>query len=61
MLYFGLDDSLLSTFPNDDEMRAAPGSPVPAAPAQPHADVVLRRVGADDADFEYDGARSPRR
>ncbi|MGP4032109.1 MurT ligase domain-containing protein [Pseudarthrobacter sp. 1C304] len=53
--YFGLDDSLLSTFPNDDELRAAPGSPVPAAPAKPHADVVLRRVGAADADFEYDG------
>ena len=34
VLYFGLDDSLLSTFPNDDEMRAAPGSPVPPAPAK---------------------------
>ncbi|GIU57316.1 Mur ligase family protein [Arthrobacter sp. NicSoilC12] len=56
VLYFGLDDSLLSTFPNDDDMRAAPGSPVPATPARPAADVVLRRVGADDADFEYDGA-----
>ena len=56
VLYFGLDDSLLSTFPNDDDMRAAPGSPVPAAPARAAADVVLRRVGADDADFEYDGA-----
>ena len=55
VLYFGLDDSLLSTFPNDDEMRAAPGSPVPPAPAKPHADVVLRRVGAADADFEFDG------
>lgn len=55
VLYFGLDDSLLSTFPNDDEMRAAPGSPVPPAPPKPHADVVLRRVGAADADFEYDG------
>ncbi|MDR7080954.1 UDP-N-acetylmuramyl tripeptide synthase [Arthrobacter ginsengisoli] len=55
VLYFGLDDSLLSTFPNDDEMRAAPGSPVPAAPARPDADVVLRRVGAADADFEFDG------
>ncbi|RNL52018.1 Mur ligase family protein [Arthrobacter oryzae] len=54
VLYFGLDDSLLSTFPNDDDMRAAPGSPVPAA-TRPPADVVLRRVGADDADFEYDG------
>ncbi len=56
VLYFGLDDSLLSTFPNDDDMRAAPGSPVPPAPARAAADVVLRRVGADDADFEYDGA-----
>jgi UDP-N-acetylmuramyl tripeptide synthase len=55
VVYFGLDDTLLSTFPNDDEMRAAPGSPVPPAPERPHADVVLRRVGADDADFEYDG------
>lgn len=55
VLYFGLDDSLLSTFPNDDDMRAAPGSPVPPAPAKPRADVVLRRVGVDDADFEYDG------
>ena len=52
---FGLDDSLLSTFPNDDDLRAGPGSPVPALPAKPHADVVLRRVGTDDADFEYDG------
>ncbi len=56
VLYFGLDDSLLSTFPNDDDLRAAPGSPVPPAPARPAADVVLRRVGAQDADFEYDGA-----
>ncbi|WP_144670557.1 Mur ligase family protein [Arthrobacter sp. U41] len=55
VLYFGLDDSLLSTFPNDDELRAAPGSPVPPAPPKPHADVVLRRVGAADADFECDG------
>ena len=54
--YFGLDDSLLSTFPNDDDMRSAPGSPVPDAPAKPNADVVLRRVGPADADFDYDGA-----
>jgi UDP-N-acetylmuramyl tripeptide synthase len=55
--YFGLDDSLLSTFPNDDDMRAAPGSPAPAAlPHKPAADVVLRKVGPDTADFEYDGA-----
>ncbi|WP_104138370.1 Mur ligase family protein [Arthrobacter sp. ZGTC131] len=54
--YFGLDDSLLSTFPNDDELRAGPGSPAPAPVQQkPHADVVLRRVGPDNADFEYDG------
>ncbi|XAS69389.1 MurT ligase domain-containing protein [Micrococcaceae bacterium Sec5.7] len=56
VLYFGLDDSLLSTFPNDDDMRTVPGAPGPAAvPEKPHADVVLRRVGADSADFEYDG------
>ncbi|MDQ0076010.1 Mur ligase family protein [Arthrobacter oryzae] len=54
--YFGLDDSLLSTFPNDDDLRSGPGSPVPALPEKPHADVVLRRVGTADADFEYDGA-----
>lgn len=54
--YFGLDDSLLGTFPNDDDMRAAPGSPVPAGlPEKPVADVVLRSVGADSASFEYDG------
>jgi UDP-N-acetylmuramyl tripeptide synthase len=54
VLYFGLDDSLLSTFPNDDDMHAA----APAAEAstgKPAADVVLRRVGVDEADFEYDG------
>ena len=54
--YFGLDHSLLSTFPNDDDMRAAPGSPAPAGlPEKPAADVVLRKVGADSAEFEYDG------
>ena len=53
--YFGLDDSLLSTFPSDDDLRAGHGSPVPVPPERPHADVVLRRVGVDDADFEYDG------
>ncbi|NUT72804.1 DUF1727 domain-containing protein [Pseudarthrobacter sp. C4D7] len=54
--YFGLDDSLLGTFPNDDDMRATPGSPAPAGlPAKPQADVVLRTVGADSAGFEYDG------
>jgi UDP-N-acetylmuramyl tripeptide synthase len=54
--YFGLDDSLLGTFPNDDDMRAAPGSPAPAGlPEKPAADVVLSKVGADSAEFEYDG------
>ncbi|HKU31666.1 MurT ligase domain-containing protein [Arthrobacter sp. NyZ413] len=57
VLYFGLDESLRSTFPNDDDMRTAASGTgangdVPAAEA---ADVVLRRVGADDADFEFDG------
>ncbi|MCU1531480.1 MAG: Mur ligase, partial [Arthrobacter sp.] len=54
VLYFGLDDSLLSTFPNDDDLRASSPA-LAAAPAKPHADVVLRRVGPDEADFEYDG------
>ncbi len=59
VLYFGLDESLRSTFPNDDDMRAAaPGtSPLGDVRASPEADVVLRRVGADDADFEFDGTR----
>ncbi|MFJ4169277.1 MurT ligase domain-containing protein [Paenarthrobacter sp. NPDC089714] len=58
--YFGLDESLRSTFPNDDDMRTATGTTSPGtsaagdAPAAPAADVVLRRVGADDADFEFD-------
>ncbi|MDJ0320033.1 Mur ligase family protein [Pseudarthrobacter sp. PS3-L1] len=55
--WFGLDDSLLSTFPNDDDLRTAPGGAVPAGlPSTPDADVVLRGVGADSATFEYDGA-----
>ena len=63
--YFGLDESLRSTFPNDDDMRTAttgpssPNTPAPGTagdvPAAPAADVVLRRVGAQDADFEFDG------
>ncbi|CAM3065462.1 UDP-N-acetylmuramoyl-L-alanyl-D-glutamate synthetase [Arthrobacter ulcerisalmonis] len=59
--YFGLDESLLATFPNDDDMRTAAGSPGSASPglaglpAKPSADVVLRSVGADSAEFEYDG------
>lgn len=57
VLYFGLDESLRSTFPNDDDMRAAaPGTSAQGElPAVEAADVVLRRVGADDADFEFDG------
>lgn len=63
--YFGLDESLRSTFPNDDDMRTAttgpssPNTPAPGTagdvPPAPAADVVLRRVGAQDADFEFDG------
>ncbi|MBO1268472.1 Mur ligase family protein [Arthrobacter cavernae] len=73
VLYFGLDESLRSTFPNDDDMRAphaatahgaatahvagtAAAIPAVAVPTAPEADVVLRRVGAEDADFEFDGA-----
>ncbi|MFE4195173.1 MurT ligase domain-containing protein [Paenarthrobacter sp. NPDC056912] len=58
--YFGLDESLRSTFPNDDDMRTGtasgnqPGTAGEDASA-PTADVVLRRVGAQDADFEFDG------
>jgi len=57
VLYFGLDESLRSTFPNDDDMRAAAPetSSRGEVPASPAADVVLRRVGTDDADFEFDG------
>lgn len=57
VLYFGLDESLRSTFPNDDDMRTAtPGRSTQGdVPAVETADVVLRRVGADDADFEFDG------
>lgn len=65
--YFGLDESLRSTFPNDDDMRATAsgtsaggsspaGSRVDSA-SMPAADVVLRRVGAEDADFEFDGGK----
>ncbi|MEV7604476.1 MurT ligase domain-containing protein [Paenarthrobacter sp. NPDC089322] len=62
--YFGLDESLRNTFPNDDDMRTATGTASPGTtvggsaaelPDAPAADVVLRRVGAQDADFEFDG------
>ncbi|MCA4131327.1 Mur ligase family protein [Arthrobacter sp. M4] len=60
VVYFGLDESLRSTFPNDDDMRATASSPHPTGAKAtteplPAADVVLRRVGPDDADFEFDG------
>ncbi|MDQ0734530.1 Mur ligase family protein [Arthrobacter agilis] len=51
--YFGLDASLRSTFPNDDELRGAKGTaPASALPA----DVVLRSVDGNAASFEVDGA-----
>ncbi|MUK01981.1 DUF1727 domain-containing protein [Vibrio cholerae] len=50
--YFGLDSSLRSTFPNDDELRGAEGvAPASALPA----DVVLRSVDGNAAAFEADG------
>ncbi len=50
--YFGLDSSLRSTFPNDDELRGAEGvAPASALPA----DVVLRSVDGNSAAFEADG------
>ncbi|WP_104054017.1 MULTISPECIES: Mur ligase family protein [unclassified Arthrobacter] len=49
--YFGLHESLRSTFPNDDEMR---GSSAEAAAAVLPADVVLERVAETDADFRVD-------
>ncbi|GAA5197535.1 Mur ligase family protein [Arthrobacter gyeryongensis] len=59
VLYFGLDESLRSTFPNDDDMRTAAQGTSPRGDVSdsPAADVVLRRVGTDDADFEFDGTR----
>ncbi|MCQ1956475.1 MurT ligase domain-containing protein [Arthrobacter sp. zg-Y826] len=51
-VYFGLDASLRSTFPNDDEMR---GSLAEALAATQEADVVLERVSETDADFLVDG------
>ncbi|MCQ1986684.1 Mur ligase family protein [Arthrobacter sp. zg-Y844] len=51
-VYFGLDASLRSTFPNDDEMR---GSRAEALAATQEADVVLERVSETDADFLVDG------
>ncbi|WP_104117370.1 Mur ligase family protein [Arthrobacter sp. B1805] len=50
--YFGLDASLRSTFPNDDELRGEAGTaPASALPA----DVVLRSVDGNSAEFEVDG------
>ncbi|WP_104179540.1 Mur ligase family protein [Arthrobacter sp. B0490] len=50
--YFGLDASLRSTFPNDDELRGAEGvAPASALPA----DVVLRSVDGNAASFEVEG------
>ncbi|WDF34681.1 MurT ligase domain-containing protein [Arthrobacter agilis] len=52
VVYFGLDESLRSTFPNDDELRGAEGTaPASALPA----DVVLRSVDGSSATFEADG------
>ena len=50
--YFGLDASLRSTFPNDDEMRGTVGA---TAPSSLEADVVLAAVAGNSADFLIDG------
>ncbi len=51
VVYFGLDASLRSTFPNDDELRGEAGTaPASALPA----DVVLRSVDGNSAEFEVD-------
>ncbi|WP_394251567.1 Mur ligase family protein [Arthrobacter pityocampae] len=52
VVYFGLDASLRSTFPNDDELRGAAGTaPASALPA----DVVLTTVDGNSATFAVDG------
>ncbi|MHA7238882.1 DUF1727 domain-containing protein [Arthrobacter sp. TMS1-12-1] len=52
VVYFGLDASLRSTFPNDDELRGAAGTaPASALPA----DVVLASVDGNAAVFEVEG------
>ncbi|BBE22654.1 glutamate ligase [Arthrobacter sp. MN05-02] len=52
VVYFGLDASLRSTFPNDDELRGAEDiAPASALPA----DVVLRSVDGNSAEFEVAG------
>ncbi|MFC4224850.1 Mur ligase family protein [Lysinibacter cavernae] len=68
-VFFGLDESLLSLFPNDDSLRgSAPQPPVeggtaaagdaPAtALARPEADVTLLSIDGDSAVFEFDGKR----
>ncbi len=53
VVYFGLDSSLRSTFPNDDELRGVEGI-VPASVLP--ADVVLRSVDGNSAEFEADGS-----
>lgn len=53
VVYFGLDSSLRSTFPNDDELRGVEGiAPASVLPA----DVVLRSVDGNSAEFEADGS-----
>lgn len=53
VVYFGLDSSLRSTFPNDNELRGVEGiAPASVLPA----DVVLRSVDGNSAEFEADGS-----
>ncbi|WP_159802835.1 Mur ligase family protein [Arthrobacter zhaoguopingii] len=56
VVYFGLDPSLRSTFPNDDELRGATGVP---APSDLPADVVLEQVEGNGAVFGVGGTSVP--
>ncbi|WP_028278850.1 Mur ligase family protein [Arthrobacter sp. H5] len=53
--YFGLDESLRSTFPSDDDLR---GSASVAPPSSLPADVVLESVDGNSASFLIDGTAS---
>ena len=52
--YFGLDDSLRSMFPTDDDLHSDSRSD---SRNLPHADVVLAKVDGNKADFLIDGHR----
>lgn len=56
--YFGLDDSLRSMFPTDDDLHNdLSGDLAGDSRNLPHADVVLAKVDGNKADFLIDGRR----